>query len=62
MVKNLPGKVQETWVGPLVSKDSLEEGMATHPLQHSYLENLHDREARWATVHEVPKRWTQLSN
>ena len=63
MVKNLSEKVQEIWVWSLGCKDSLEEGMATHPPQYSYLENLHDKEAWWATtVYGVPKSWTQLSN
>ena len=31
-------------------------------LQYSCLENPMDREAWWATVHEVPKSWTQLSD
>ena len=32
-----------------------------NPLQYSCLEDLKDREAWWATVHEVTKSWTQLS-
>ena len=32
------------------------------PLQYSCLENPMDREAWWATVHEVAKSWTQLSD
>ena len=31
-------------------------------LQYSCLENPVDREAWWATVHRVPKNWTQLSD
>ena len=63
MVKNLPEKVQEIWVWSLGCKDSLEEGMATHAIQYSHLENLHDKEAWWAAaVYGVPKSWTQLSN
>ena len=31
-----------------------------NPLQYSYLENPMDRGAWWATVHGVPKSWTQL--
>ena len=33
-----------------------------YPLQYSCLENSKDREAWRATVHEVTKSWTQLSN
>ena len=32
-----------------------------NPLQYHCLENLMDRGAWWATVHEVAKSWTQLS-
>ena len=32
-----------------------------NPLQYSCLENSMDRGARWATVLEVVKSWTQLS-
>ena len=37
------------------------EGNGT-PLQYSCLENSMDRGAWWATVHEVTKSWTRLSN
>ena len=57
-VKNLPA-MQGTWVQSLGLEYPLEKGMATH---HSYLENFMDRGARQATVHGVPKSWTQLSN
>ena len=33
-----------------------------YPLQYSCLENSIDRVAWWATVHEVTKSWTQLSD
>ena len=33
-----------------------------HPLQYSGLENPIDRGAQWATVHEVGKSWTELSD
>ena len=33
-----------------------------YPLQYSYLENFMDREAWWATVHEVAKSQTWLSH
>ena len=32
-----------------------------NPLQYSCLENPMDKGAWWATVHRVPKTWTQLS-
>ena len=34
----------------------------SNPLQDSCLENPMDRGAWWATVHGVPKSWTQLSD
>ena len=33
-----------------------------NPLQYSCLGNAMDREAWWATVHEVAKSWTQLND
>ena len=36
---------------------SLAEGHG-NPFQYSHLENPMDREAWWATVHEVAKTWT----
>ena len=33
-----------------------------NPLQYSWLENPMGRGARWATVHEVTKSWTHLSD
>ena len=36
------------------------EGGSSNPLQYSCLENPMDRGAWWATVHGVPKSWTQL--
>ena len=33
-----------------------------NPLQYSCLENPMDGGAWWATVHRVPKSWTQLSD
>ena len=38
-----------------------EEGNG-NPLQDSCLEKFMDRGAWWATVHEVPQSWTELSN
>ena len=40
---------------------SLGEGNG-NPLQYSCLENSMDRGAWWATVHEVAKSWTRLSD
>ena len=41
---------------------SLGEGNGTPPLQYSCLENLMDRGAWWATVHQVTKSQTRLSD
>ena len=43
------------------SRSSPGEGHG-NPLQYSFLENPTDRGAWRATVHGVPKNWTQLSN
>ena len=51
MVKNLPA-VQETWVQSLGWEDPLEEGMTTHSSILAWRIAM-DREAWWATVHEV---------
>ena len=59
-IKNLPA-VQETWVRSLGWEDSLGEGN-DNPLQYPCLENLMDRGAWWAAVHEVAKSRAQLSN
>ena len=58
MVENLP-TLQETL--SLGWKDSPGE-VYGYPLHYSHLENSMDREARRATVHGVPKSWTQLSH
>ena len=58
MVKNLP-VTQETWVQSLGWEDPLEEGMAIHS---SNWRILMDRGSWWATVHEVTKSQTQLSD
>ena len=59
MVKNLP-EMQETQVQSQVLENLLEKEMATHSsiLAWGIPRN---REAWWATVHEVPKSWTRLS-
>ena len=59
MVKNPPA-MQETQVQSLSQEDPLERGTAT--LQYSSLENSMDRGAWWATVHEVTKSQTLLSD
>ena len=54
VVKNLPA-MQEIWVQSLDWEDG-------YPLQYSRLENSMDREAWWATVCEVTKSRTRLSD
>ena len=51
---------QEAWVQSLSWKDSLEEGTATHSSIPAWRIPM-DREAWWATVHEITKSWTELS-
>ena len=60
MVKNMAA-MQETRLWSLGLGRSLGEGNG-NPLQYSCLENSMDRGAWWATVHELAKIWTQLSN
>ena len=58
MVKNLPadaGDARETGSIPGLGRSP--GGEHGNPLQYSCLENLMDREAWWAAVHEVTKRW-----
>ena len=57
MVKNLPG-MPETWLQSLGQEDPLEKGMAT---RSSILASM-GRGTWRATVHEVAKSWTQLSD
>ena len=59
-VKHLPA-MQETWVQALGQEDPLENGNGT-PLQYPCLENPMDGGAWQATVHEVAKSWTRLSD
>ena len=59
MVKNLPG--MQTWVRSLGWEDSLEEGMATHSSILAWRIPM-DRGAWRATVHEVAKNQTRLSD
>ena len=59
-VKNLP-TMQETWIQSLDWEDSLEEGKATHSIILAW-RIPKDRRAWQATVHEVTKSQTRLSN
>ena len=63
MVKNLSanaGDVQDE--GSIPGSRRSAGGGHGNPLQYSYLENLMDRGAWWATVRGVAKSWTGLSN
>ena len=60
MVKNPPAR-WETWVRSLGWEDSLEEGMATHSRILAWRVPM-DRGAWWATVDEVAKSRTRLSD
>jgi len=60
MVKNLPA-TQKTWFQSLCWEDALEEGMATHSSILACRIPM-DRGGWQATVHEVTKSQTQLSN
>ena len=55
MVKNLPA-------GLIPGLGRYPKGGNGNPLQHSCLGNLMDREAWWATAHEVAKNQTRLSD
>ena len=62
MVKNLPASAGD--VGDMGSIPGLGRSLGGgngNPLQYSCLENPMDRGAWQATVHRVPKIWTQLS-
>ena len=52
-IKNLPA-VEGTQIQFLGQEDPLKKEMATH-IQYSCLEDSMDREAQWATVHEVAR-------
>ena len=56
MVKNVPA-MWGTWVRPLVWKDPLEEGIATHSSILAWRISM-DRGAWRATVHGVAESWT----
>ena len=59
-VKNLPA-VQDTWVQPLGLEDHLKEGMVTHSSILAWRIPM-GRGAWRATVHEVAKSQTRLSD
>ena len=62
MVKHLP-TMREIWVRSLDREDPLEKGMATtEVIQYSCLETSMDRGAWQATVNELAKSQTQLSD
>ena len=61
LVKNLPA-MQETQVQSLGQEDPLEKEMATHSSILAWRINPMDRGAWWATVPEVTKSQTRLSN
>ena len=58
--RNLPA-MQETWNWSFGWEDPLEKGMATHASILAWRIPM-DREAWWATIYEVTKIWTWLSN
>ena len=60
MVKNPPA-MWETWVRSLGKEDALEKGRATHSSILAW-ENPMERGAWRATVHEVAKSQTRLSD
>ena len=59
VVKNLPANAGDLELIPGLGRSPGEE--KDNPLKCSCLENLMDREARWATVHGVAKSWTRLN-
>ena len=60
MEKNVPA-MWETWIRSLGWEDPLEGGMATHSSILAWRIPM-DRGAWQATVHEVSKSWTRLSD
>ena len=63
VAKNLPANARDTGdTGSIPESGRSPEGENGNPLLYSCLENPMDRGAWWATVHEVAKSWTQLSN
>ena len=62
LVKNPPGNVDDAKDAASVSHLGRSPGVGNvNPLQYSCLENIMDRGAWWAAVHEVTKSQTQLS-
>ena len=63
VVKNLSASAGKTGDLGLIPQLGRSPGRGNgNPLQYSCLEHPMDRRAWWATVHEVAKSWTQLSN
>ena len=61
MVKNLPVNAGNPGdMGSIFGSGRSPEAGNGNPLQYSCWENLMDRGARWATVHGVAKRQTEL--
>ena len=60
MVKNPPSMTG--YPGLIPGSGRASGGGHSNPLKYSCLENPKDRGAWWATVHEVTKRWTRLSD
>ena len=56
MVKNPPPSSED--LGPIPGSGRFPGVGNGHPLQYSCLENLMDKEAWWATVHQVAKSQT----
>jgi len=57
LVKN-PLAMWETWVRSLGREDPLEKGMANHSRILTWRIFM-DKGAWWATVHGIPKSWTE---
>ena len=61
MVKNLPANAGDAGhPGSIIGLGRFPEGGNGNPFQCSCLENVMDRRAWWATVHEVAKSQTPL--
>ena len=60
MVKHLPASAGDAGLIPGSGRSP--GGGHGNPLQYSCLGHPMDRQAWWATVHQVAKSWTQLSN
>ena len=61
MVKNLPASTAGD-TGSIPGSGRSPGGGQGNPLRSSCLEKPMDRGAWWATLHEVTKSWTYLSN